>query len=37
LLDLKPTYISLCLQGDPFVVGIAYWPGGTVLEWCVML
>ena len=26
---LNPT-----LQGDPIVIGIAYWPGGTVLEWC---
>ncbi|KAL4534227.1 hypothetical protein Ndes2437B_g03515 [Nannochloris sp. 'desiccata'] len=21
------------ILGDPFVVGIAYWPGGTVLQW----
>lgn len=23
------------LQGDPFVIGIAYWPGANVLQWYV--
>ena len=23
------------MQGDPFVFGLAFWPGGTVNNWCV--
>jgi hypothetical protein len=29
LLDL----LWFSFQGDPFVIGIAYWPGGNLSQW----
>lgn len=23
----------LCMQGSSFIVGLAFWPGGTVEDW----